>query len=164
MYPVLNHQNQKFAQYFIIVALLSLTLFALLPSSARAISDDQKRCDALRATLRATTTDGTIVNLADDLPNFCTINQAYKMVIDIVLGLAATVAVVFIIIGGSMYLTSAGNEERAEKGKKALLNAILGLVIIILSFAIVRVVNNLLTSDRGSPTPPPSSFIQHHFS
>ena len=86
------------------------------------------------------------------------------MVIDIVLGLAATVAVVFIIIGGSMYLTSAGNEERAEKGKKALLNAILGLVIIILSFAIVRVVNNLLTSDRGSPTPPPSSFIQHHFS
>ena len=42
------------------------------------------------------------------------------------------------------------NEERAENGKKTIQNALIGLVIVILSFVIVTVVvNALLPQGRG---------------
>src|SRR5687767_3133275 len=65
-------------------------------------------------------------------------------IIQIVLGFAGVLAVLFIIIGGFQYITSGGNEELAERGKKNLQNAIIGVVIIILSFVIVRVIANTL--------------------
>src|ERR1700722_16096212 len=39
--------------------------------------------------------------------------------------LAGGVGVLVIIVGGFQYLTSAGNEEQAEKGKKTLINAVI---------------------------------------
>jgi hypothetical protein len=63
-------------------------------------------------------------------------------IINILLAFTGLVAVLFIIIGGFRYITSAGNEELAEAGKKTLQNAIIGLIIIILSYVIVSVINN----------------------
>ncbi len=66
---------------------------------------------------------------------------------------AGTVAVIFVIIGGYDYVTSAGNEETAEKGRKILINAFIGLVVIIMAYAIVTIINNILSgSDSGSST------------
>lgn len=58
---------------------------------------------------------------------------------------AGSIAVVFVIIGGYFYITSGGNEEQAEKGKKTLVNAIIGVVIILMSNAIINVVVNTIT-------------------
>ncbi|OGE77766.1 MAG: hypothetical protein A2751_01785 [Candidatus Doudnabacteria bacterium RIFCSPHIGHO2_01_FULL_46_14] len=63
-------------------------------------------------------------------------------IINILLSIAGLVAVIFLIVGGFRYITAGGNEEAAEAGKKAIVNAIIGIVIIILSFVIVRVVAN----------------------
>lgn len=52
------------------------------------------------------------------------------------------IAVVMIIYGGILYVTSAGNQENVDKAKKILLYAIIGVVVILLSFAIV---NTILT-------------------
>lgn len=60
------------------------------------------------------------------------------------LPLAGIIAVAFIIIGGYQYIFSGANEEMAEKGKKTLTNAVIGLVIIILSYVIVRIVARTL--------------------
>ena len=49
-----------------------------------------------------------------------------------------------IIIGGYWYLTSAGNAETAEKGKTAVVNAIIGIVIILMSYAIIAVIGNTI--------------------
>lgn len=57
---------------------------------------------------------------------------------------AGVLAVLFVIIGGFQYITAGVNQELAETGKKTLTNAIIGLVIIILSYAIVTVINNAL--------------------
>jgi len=67
-------------------------------------------------------------------------------VVNLMLYLAGAVAVIFVIIGGYYYLTAGGNEEQAEKGKKTLINAIIGIVIIILSYVIVNVISNLVTN------------------
>lgn len=63
-------------------------------------------------------------------------------IIQWVLGILALVAVVMIIIGGFQWLTSAGNEERIEKAKKVISSAVIGLIIVLLAWAIVIFVAN----------------------
>lgn len=74
------------------------------------------------------------------------IGDLITRVLKILLTLAGIVAVLFIIIGGFLYITSYGNEQQAEKGKKALQYALMGLGIVILSYVLVYVVTDLLTS------------------
>ncbi len=63
----------------------------------------------------------------------------------ILLPLAGVVAMAFIIIGGYQYMMSAGDEEAAAQGKKTLTNAVIGLVIVILSYTIITVIINALS-------------------
>lgn len=79
------------------------------------------------------------------------VNGLIKTVINWLLGIAFGVAVLFLIIGGFWYITSAGNEETAEKGKGTAINAIIGIVIIILSYVIINVVSNLVTNSNTGP-------------
>ncbi len=74
------------------------------------------------------------------------LNGLIKVVINWLLGIAFGVAVLFLIIGGFWYITSAGNEETAEKGKGTAINAIIGIVIIILSYVIINVISGLVSS------------------
>jgi hypothetical protein len=66
-------------------------------------------------------------------------------VIKVLLGLAGIVGVLILVLGGYWYMASAGNEETAEKGKKAIVNSIIGLVVIILAYTIVNIITNELT-------------------
>ncbi len=70
-------------------------------------------------------------------------------VISLMLFIAGALAVFFVIIGGYQYITSGGNEEQSEKGKKTLINAIIGIVVIVLSYVIINVVVNTV-SGSGS--------------
>ncbi len=53
------------------------------------------------------------------------------------LGIMALVAVVMIIIGGFTWLTAGGNEEKVDKAKKIISAAVIGLIIVLLAWAIV---------------------------
>ncbi len=77
-------------------------------------------------------------NNADTLPTLL------QKIIKMLLQFAGAIAVVFIILGGFWYITSAGNGEQAEKGKNTLVNAVIGLVVVILSYTIVAVVAGTL--------------------
>ncbi len=80
------------------------------------------------------------------------VNDLIKTVINWLLGVAFAIAVLFLIIGGFQYITSAGNEEAAEKGKGTAVNALIGIVIIVLSYVIVNVVANLVgNAGTGAP-------------
>ncbi len=65
-------------------------------------------------------------------------------IINIALWIVGLLAVLFVIVGGFRYITAHGNEEQAEAAKKTLLHAIIGIVIVMLSFVIVRVIVNAL--------------------
>ncbi|OGE74005.1 MAG: hypothetical protein A3I07_03765 [Candidatus Doudnabacteria bacterium RIFCSPLOWO2_02_FULL_42_9] len=82
------------------------------------------------------------------LPCQTSITDFIMNIINIALTVAGLIAVLFLIIGGFRYITSAGNEETAENAKKIIINAIIGIVIIILSFVIVRVISEALV--RGN--------------
>lgn len=49
-------------------------------------------------------------------------------------------AVVMVIYGGFLYVGSAGNDESVGKAKKILLYAAMGIIIIIVSFALVNTI------------------------
>ena len=70
---------------------------------------------------------------------------AIGFIINMVLMFASLIAVLFLIIGGYQYITSGGNDEAAEKGKKTVQNALIGIVIIILSYTIILVTFRALT-------------------
>jgi amino acid transporter len=75
--------------------------------------------------------------------------QIFKTVINWALGIAFGVAVIFLIIGGFRYITAGGNEESVEKGKSSVINALIGIVIIVLSYVIVNVVANLVQGNNS---------------
>ena len=65
-------------------------------------------------------------------------------IITIFLYFSGAIALIFLIIGGFQYIAARGNEEATEKAKKTISGAILGIAIIIMSFALVTIVNNLV--------------------
>jgi prepilin signal peptidase PulO-like enzyme (type II secretory pathway) len=71
-------------------------------------------------------------------------------VINILLFFAGAIAILFVIVGGYQYITSGGNEEQSEKGRKNVTNAIIGIVVIILAYAIINVIANLVSSNSGA--------------
>ena len=73
------------------------------------------------------------------------ITQLIAKIIDYLLYFAGIIAVVFVIIGGYKYMTSAGSDDQAKSGRKTLQNALIGLVIVILAYVLVNVVVNFLT-------------------
>lgn len=66
--------------------------------------------------------------------------EIFGQIINIALGIAFAVAVIMVIYGGYQYITSAGNEEKATAGRQTLIYALIGIVIVLLSFVIVNAV------------------------
>ena len=61
-------------------------------------------------------------------------------IINIVLIVAGILAVAYLIYGGLMYITAGGEAEKATKGRTAITNAIIGIIIIAASLAIYNYV------------------------
>ena len=78
------------------------------------------------------------------------LKQTVLNIIRLILGLMTLVAVVLVIYGGFVWLTAAGNEENIEKAKKIISAAVIGLIIILLAWAVVifvaRTTSNVTTN------------------
>lgn len=140
------------------IILLAPIIFILFGGFASAFTlktgvDPQKNCNVLYQWFEIDFEQGDDVNAVGDLRQFCTAQEIILWVIERFFLFAGSIAVIFLIIGGFRYLTSAGNEEAAEKGKKTLVTSIIGLAIILLAGAIVRVVANTLGTGGASSQP-----------
>ena len=60
--------------------------------------------------------------------------------LNIAYGIAGIVAVIVIIIGGFMYVTSAGNSASITKAKNMILYSVVGLVVVFCAYAITNFV------------------------
>lgn len=69
--------------------------------------------------------------------------------IQLLLVVAALLAFIFFILGGIAWITSAGNKEALEKAKKKLTYSILGLIIALLSFVIIRFLGQIFGVEEG---------------
>lgn len=89
-------------------------------------------------------------------------------ILEAMLRLSGYVAVVFVIIGGVKYITSAGNPEKASEAKSTIINTFVGLIIIIVASGIVSYIGRSLssstaTTNNSSSTPTPNGRINYHW-
>jgi hypothetical protein len=75
-----------------------------------------------------------------NLPTDVQFGSLLTKIINWFLGIVGLIAVLMLVIGGFRYLTSAGNDEAVGKAKTTILYAIIGIVIVILSYAIVSTI------------------------
>jgi hypothetical protein len=58
-------------------------------------------------------------------------------IIQWVLGFLGLIAVIMILIGGFQWMTAGGNEEKVASAKKIISAAVIGLIVVLLAWAIV---------------------------
>jgi len=68
--------------------------------------------------------------------------QTVAKIIKVALGFLGSIAVVLVVIAGFKWMTAGGNEDKIAESKKLMTAAAVGLVIILLAFAITNFVIN----------------------
>ncbi len=71
-------------------------------------------------------------------------------IIRVVIGVLGILSVLIVLYGGFTWMTAAGNEEKLERAKKILIRGVIGLAIILLSFAIASFILSALISATGA--------------
>ena len=74
-----------------------------------------------------------------------TISQYLGAAFNLGIGIAAILAIIFIMIGGFRYIAAAGGGE-VEQGKSMIKNAIIGLILALLSYTLLQTVNPAILS------------------
>jgi len=72
------------------------------------------------------------------------LSSLVENVANFVVSLIAVIAILVIVVAGIMYITSRGDENRVQGAKKALISGIVGLIVALLSFAIVSTISSFV--------------------
>lgn len=78
------------------------------------------------------------------------LREGVMAIVNVLLGFLGIVAIIIILYGGFVWLTSAGNEDKVGQAKKIITAGIIGLVIIFISYAIATFVITELISATGA--------------
>jgi len=103
-----------------------VTTALLAPSAALAASGSVRTPDKLRGT------------------GFTDLSDAIAKIFNISITVAGVIFVLLFLFGGIQYLAAAGNEENTNKAKRLLIDAVVGLVIVVVSWAVGTYVLQLL--------------------
>lgn len=88
----------------------------------------------------------------EDKAKPCTINDLLSILVrlsKLMLGVLGTAAFAMFIYGGFVFLLSQGNQERVAKGKSILLNAVIGILVVFISWSLVNFVVNAFSAGRS---------------
>jgi len=77
----------------------------------------------------------------DPIVTICNILNVIKLII---LAIGLGIAIIVLIIGGIKYMTSGGDAEKAKSGRQMIINAIIGIAIVIAAAFILALVQGLL--------------------
>lgn len=77
--------------------------------------------------------------------NIASLPETIGKIISVVLGLLGTVLLVLIIYAGWLWMSAGGESKQVDKAKDYIKNAVIGLVLILLAYAITDFVIEKLT-------------------
>ena len=86
---------------------------------------------------------------ADTTAGVSNVENFIRSIITVFAGLAGLVATGFLVAGGFIYITSSGNPEHLDRGKRTITYALIGLAITIGAFVISNIVTSLATNAFG---------------
>lgn len=96
---------------------------------------------------KALATHGGAHNIGGGLGNplkFDTFGEILKAIADFLLIVGVPLAVLFIVWGAFLLLTSGGNENRISSGKKSIFWAVIGLIVILMAKGITVIIEDIL--------------------
>ena len=62
------------------------------------------------------------------------------LIIQAILGVTGSLSLLMFVYGGFLWMTSAGNKNRVQKGKEVLIWATIGLTVIFSSYAMIKLI------------------------
>jgi len=74
-----------------------------------------------------------------------TVPQLMEKVVGWVSIIVGALAFIYLIYSGIMYITAAGNPDQAKKGQQGIINAIIGIVICVFAYSIVKIIAGTFT-------------------
>ena len=119
---------------------LSLTAAPALAAATRSVANIQQDVNDTFGTIAITT----------GLPD-STLEQIVGGVINVITGFLGLIALIIILWGGFVWMTAGGNEEKVAQAKKLIITGIIGLAIILASYAIAKWVVDTLFTVVGVP-------------
>lgn len=126
--------RNKVVSKMVIVALLAvggLFVAAALPVNASALTANQQAiCDSI----------GSGQDCSSNTNSTTDVDSVLKTAISIFSGVVGVIAVIMIIVSGFKYITAAGDSAKVTSAKNTLVYALIGLVIVGISQAIVQFV------------------------
>jgi hypothetical protein len=146
MYNFNKNMKNFFKKTFFFLAIFTVLTTLLAPVALlHAQTDSYKLLEPLPCEKGSSNcADGQIVDYDVSTGN---IGQYLNIMIKIVIGIAAVLAVVMIVIGGMEYMTSELISSK-EAGKSRMTNAILGLVVALGAYALLYTINpNILNTE-----------------
>ena len=75
-----------------------------------------------------------------------TLSELITKLLTLALSIVGLVAVLFVIYGGFKYITSGGEEEKSHEARATVINALIGLVLALLAFTLVRIIAAAITA------------------
>lgn len=120
-----------------IYSFLFLFLFLTIGVAGIAKADDNTVMGTEKTVNTVPPAGSKPVDIDNPLGKIDTPQKLIGQIINSILGLVGSVALVMFIWGGFQWMTAAGNSDKIEKGRATLMWAALGLVIIFSSYALV---------------------------
>ncbi|HOM68383.1 MAG TPA: pilin [Candidatus Paceibacterota bacterium] len=88
--------------------------------------------------------------------DLCALFQTIQNVVNFLIGAAFSMVTIMLIYGGISMYFSGGNPENTKKATKVLINAVIGLVIVLTSWMVINTIITFL----AKPGSPPTFWIQ----
>ncbi len=90
-----------------------------------------------------------LFQLTSGFSNASSIEDIIATIIGLILSLLAIIFIILMIVSGYQWMTAGGNEEQVKKAQSRIKNAIIGLVVVILAYAITAFVFRYLPGGAG---------------
>lgn len=121
--------------FFILTSLLTAGFFSIAPTVS---ADDD---------YGLTTSAGKVSAFSNQITNYNDnfLSTRAGVIIGVILSFVGVIFLVLMIYAGLMWMTAQGNQERVNKSKDLMINAVIGLIIVMAAYAITSFVGQRLT-------------------
>ena len=77
--------------------------------------------------------------------NINTFSDAVTVILNTLLLVVGLVAVIYVVYGGYRYITGGEDEEKVKQAKNTITNALIGVVLVLIALALVRIIANAVS-------------------
>jgi len=140
--------HKFFPAFFAVATLIFISSF-LSPITARAQTtiSDQYTDIQDQGIIFANICDSSVAPCECRDEGKCSLSDLLQVLVNLsvfILAISGSVMLLMFVYGGFMWITSQGKTERVEKGKQAMIGAVVGLVIVFGAYAAINIILSVL--------------------